>query len=227
LSHGRFSPYEFALVIGIAFGWPILGSVASVLSGHTVGQPGGRDAYGESHLYSVEITELFCAPILAAVLYVRGWRLKDFPLGIGKTATLIGAAVFVAAWVLNIVFTAALRELFDSMKPAVDAINIYKPSKPPDLIAIYILSVVNPIFEEVIVCGYVVPALAHRFGPTTAVNISAIIRGTYHLYQGIVMAPFHFSYGLIQAYVFVRSGKLWPLIVSHALLDFVALLYYY
>jgi membrane protease YdiL (CAAX protease family) len=164
LSHGRFSPYEFALVIGIAFGWPILGSIASLLSGHTVGQAGGRDAYGESHLYSVVLSELLCAPILAAVLYVRGWRLKDFPLGIGRTATLIGVVVFIAAWVLNIVFAAALREFFDSMKPAVDAVSGYKPSKPGSLVAIYILSVVNPVFEEVIVCGYVIPALTYRFG---------------------------------------------------------------
>jgi membrane protease YdiL (CAAX protease family) len=102
--------------------------------------------------------------------------------------------------------------------------NAYKPSGPRDWIAIYLLSVVNPVFEEVFVCGYVIPVLSRRFGPTTAVNVSALIRGTYHLYQGIAMAPLHVSYGLSQAYVFVRFGKLWPLIVSHALLDFVALL---
>src|SRR5712691_10562482 len=115
--------------------------------------------------------------------------------------------------------------MFDSLRASLDLLSSYRPSRPPNLIAIYLLSVVNPVFEEVFVCGYVIPALSPRFGPTAAVNVSAIIRGSYHLYQGIAMAPFHFSYGLIQAYVFVRFGKLWPLIVSHALLDFVAFLY--
>jgi membrane protease YdiL (CAAX protease family) len=225
LSHGRFSPYEFALVIGIAFGWPIIGSVWSLYSGHTVGTSGTRDAFDASHLYGVVITELIYAPIVATILYVRGWRFSDFPLGVGKLTTFLGLAIFIGAWCLGAIFSAALQGLFDSLKPAVEGINAYKPSKPPDLVAIYILSVVNPVFEEMIVCGYVIPTLASRFGTTAAVNVSALIRGTYHLYQGIVMAPFHFSYGLIQAYVFVRFGKLWPLIVSHALLDFVALLF--
>jgi membrane protease YdiL (CAAX protease family) len=225
LSHGRFSPYEFALVIGIAFGWSIIGSVWSLYTGHTVGEAGTRDSFNASHLYAVVVSELIYAPIVATILYVRGWRFEDFPLGIGKVSTFLGVAIFIGAWCLDAAFTAALRELFDSMKSAVEIINAYKPSKPPDLVAIYILSVINPVFEEVIVCGYVIPALSSRFGTTTAVNVSATIRGTYHLYQGIVAAPLHFSYGLIQAYVFVRFGKLWPLIVSHALLDFVALLF--
>jgi uncharacterized protein len=225
LSRDRFSPFEFALIIAIAFGWPILGSLVALSSGHTVGEPGTREAFGAPHLYSVVVSELICFPILATLLHVRGWRLNDFPLGIGKAATLLGVILAVAAWSLDFMFEAALRGMSDSLRASLDSLGSYRPSSPPDLVAVYLLSVVNPVFEEVFVCGYVISALSPRFGPTAAVNVSAIIRGTYHLYQGVAMAPFHFSYGLIQAYVFVRFGKLWPLIVSHAILDFIALLY--
>lgn len=56
-------------------------------------------------------------------------------------------------------------------------------------------------------------------------NVSVLIRVLYHLYQGLDAFPFHAMYGLIQAYVFVRTGRLWPLIVSHALLDLYALVF--
>lgn len=227
MSRDRFSLYEFALIIGVAFGWPILGSLMALSSGHTVGEPGTQEAFGPSHLYSIVLSELLCFPILAAILHARGWRLADFPVGIGKTTTLLGVVIAAVTWCLDLAFSAALREIFDSLRPSIDLLNSYKPSNRPDLVAVYILSIVNPVFEEVFVCGYVIPALSQRFGATTAVNVSAIIRGTYHLYQGVAMAPLHFSYGLIQAYVFVRFGKLWPLVVSHALLDFMALLYLY
>jgi membrane protease YdiL (CAAX protease family) len=52
-----------------------------------------------------------------------------------------------------------------------------------------------------------------------------LIRVLYHLYQGLDAFPFHATYGLIQAYVFAHTGRLWPLIVSHAILDFYALVF--
>jgi uncharacterized protein len=32
--------------------------------------------------------------------------------------------------------------------------------------------------------------------------------------------------GLVFAYYYARNGKLWPLIVAHGILDFMALMYY-
>jgi len=215
------------LVIGIAFGWAIIISVATVLSGPAAADAVPRgDTFGKGHLYGVVITELICMPLVASILYVRGWRLADFPLGIGKSMTLLGLSIALGVWLLDAFLGAAFEALFSSLRPALDGLDSYKPRNPPDLIAIYILSVVNPVFEEVIVCGYVMPALSRRFGVTAAVNVSVVIRVAYHLYQGIAAAPFHLAYGLVQAYTFVRFGRLWPLIVSHAVLDFTSLLYY-
>jgi uncharacterized protein len=179
--------------------------------------------YGKGHLYEIIYTEIVVAPILMAILYVRGWRFGDFALGIGKKETAIGVGVAFAAWIVGALVLALFQQLFPSLRPAVEALEPYRPSNPPDLLAIYTVSIINPVFEEVFVCGYVMTALAPRFGVTTAVNVSVIIRAAYHLYQGIAAAPYHIVYGLLQAYVFARSGKLWPLIVSHAILDFVAL----
>jgi membrane protease YdiL (CAAX protease family) len=86
-----------------------------------------------------------------------------------------------------------------------------------------ILSLANPVFEEVLVLAYVVQGLRKRFGLVTAMNVSLAIRLTYHLYQGpLAVIPIAF-FGLVVTLVYVRMGRLWPAIVAHAILDFVAL----
>lgn len=223
----RYSCFEFVLVIGIAFGWAIVGSVLSLLYGLTADEaPSSGSAFGKGHLYGVVITELICIPLIAAVLYVRGWRLSDFPMGIGKAATALGLLIATGAWVLDMVIYAGLEQIFPAMWAGGDGGDAYRPTNPPDFVAVYIASIVNPVFEEVVVCGYVIATLSRRFGQTTAVNVSVVIRASYHLYQGIAALPFHLAYGLIQAYTYVRVGRLWPLVVSHAVLDFFALAHY-
>jgi uncharacterized protein len=223
----RYSSAEFLLVISIAFGWAIVTSLATLLYGHSAAEaPTTGSTFGKGHLYGVVMTELICLPMVASLLYARGWRLKDFPMGIGKTMTALGVFLAASAWLLDIVMAAGLQWVFPAMRAAVDGVQAYRPANPPDFLAVYIVSLVNPVFEELIVVGYVIPALARRFGLTAAVNTSVVIRCLYHLYQGIEALPFHLAYGLIQGYAYVRVGRLWPLIVSHALLDFFALLYY-
>ena len=58
---------------------------------------------------------------------------------------------------------------------------------------IVLVSTVNPIFEETLVCGYIVTALGSRRKSWMGIGVSAAIRLLYHLYQGpmgiIGMAP--------------------------------------
>jgi membrane protease YdiL (CAAX protease family) len=77
-------------------------------------------------------------------------------------------------------------------------------------------SIVNPIFEETFVCGYIISALRERCEPWTAINISVAIRLLYHLYQGPAAAIGIVPFGLILAYWYARSGRLWPAITAHA-----------
>jgi uncharacterized protein len=220
----RYSSIEFLLVIGLAFGWAIFTSVASFLSAPSaVDAPSEGGTFGQGHLYGIVILELILLPMVASVLYARGWRLRDFPIGIGKAMTGLGVFLFCSAWLLNIIIGIALQLIFSA---GAEGAQAYRPANPPDFVAVYIVSIVNPVFEELIVVGYVLAALARRFGLTAAVNASVVIRCLYHLYQGVAALPFHLAYGLLQAYCYARVGRLWPLIVSHALLDFVALLYY-
>ena len=222
----RYSRLEFALVVGVAFGMSILGSVLSLLHGTTVSEDVTQQVFGTAWLYRVIYSELVCAPFLAAILYAGGWRLRDFPCQINRFTTLLGLIGFVLAWTANSVSDVLVTQIFQTLQGEVDALASYRPSGRTSLVAVYLVSIVNPVFEEVFVCGYVIPAIARRYGETAAINVSVLIRASYHLYQGMAMLPFHVAYGLMQAYMYVRFRNLWPLIVSHALLDFFGLLYF-
>jgi membrane protease YdiL (CAAX protease family) len=52
------------------------------------------------------------------------------------------------------------------------------------------------------------------------------LRGTYHLYQGFGQALGNAVMGALFAWWFQRTGRLWPLLVAHTLLDVVAFVGY-
>jgi len=131
---------------------------------------------------------------------------------------ILALIAFVADWLITFV----LQLAFPAIQSALQIVDAFKPTNGPGFPTIVLVSLINPVFEEVFVCGYVIEALRERFGLTTAINVSVLIRASYHLYQGVGTLPFHCAYGLLQAYAYVRFRRLWPLLVSHAILDFAA-----
>ena len=85
----------------------------------------------------------------------------------------------------------------------------------------------NAWAEEVVVVGYLVTRL-RQFGlsDTKAIVWSSVLRGTYHLYQGFGAGLGNLVMGLVFGYVWRRSGRLWPLIVAHTVIDVVAFVGY-
>ncbi len=79
------------------------------------------------------------------------------------------------------------------------------------------------VVEEVIVVGYLLDRFG-RFGwsTTAAFLASALLRGSYHLYQGF--GPFigNFAMGLLFCWFYRRYGRIMPLVIAHALLDITA-----
>jgi uncharacterized protein len=76
------------------------------------------------------------------------------------------------------------------------------------------------LVEEIIVVGYLVTRL-RQLGWTAVAAVvgSALLRGTYHLYQGWGGFLGNLAMGLLFGWVFVRTRRTWPLVVAHALLD--------
>jgi membrane protease YdiL (CAAX protease family) len=55
---------------------------------------------------------------------------------------------------------------------------------------------------------------------------SSVLRGSYHLYQGFGAFVGNAVMGVVFALFFIRTRRVWPLIVAHSLLDIVAFVGY-
>jgi membrane protease YdiL (CAAX protease family) len=85
----------------------------------------------------------------------------------------------------------------------------------------------NGIIEEVVVVGYLLSRL-DKLGvkPGWAIAISAGIRGSYHLYQGIGAFFGNAAMGVIFGLFYRRYGRVTPLIIAHTLIDAVTFVGY-
>jgi membrane protease YdiL (CAAX protease family) len=76
------------------------------------------------------------------------------------------------------------------------------------------------LVEEVIVVGYLFNRLTKiGFSTKAEILISALVRGSYHLYQGFGGFIGNFIMGLAFGWVYRRFGRLTPLVVAHFFLD--------
>ncbi len=88
-------------------------------------------------------------------------------------------------------------------------------------------AVQNAVLEEVVMVGYLFRRWAQAgWSAATIIVTSALIRGTYHLYQGFGGFLGNVAMGLLLGWVYTRTRRVMPLIVAHALLDIVAFVGY-
>ncbi|MFC7342451.1 CPBP family intramembrane glutamic endopeptidase [Saccharopolyspora griseoalba] len=85
----------------------------------------------------------------------------------------------------------------------------------------------NSFAEEVLVVGYLLTRLRQLgWGENRSLLVAAVLRGSYHLYQGFGGFVGNLVMGLVYGRVWQRTDRLWPLIVGHALIDVVAFVGY-
>jgi membrane protease YdiL (CAAX protease family) len=79
------------------------------------------------------------------------------------------------------------------------------------------------LLEEVIVLGYLITRLRQlALTPAAAIALSALLRGTYHLYQGWGAFAGNLTMGALFGVLFVRWKRTWPFVIAHLLLDVAA-----
>ena len=209
---------EFVVVVLVAFGYLIFGSVLSAF------HPGGALHHSHASLIALAVYEAVLIAVLATFLGLRGWTLKRIGLVPDFKDTGIGFLLFIAANLIWLVVWNATSVLSPGLAQTMAAASakVVAPGVPLAIAAL--VAIVNPVFEEGFVAGYVMSALRDKWSPLVCVNASVALRLLYHLYQGPLGVLSIIPTGLIFSYWYVRTGRLWPLIVAHGLLDLLALL---
>lgn len=95
-------------------------------------------------------------------------------------------------------------------------------------VTVLILSALqNAVLEEVIVVGYLMTRLRQfGWGAPAIIITSALLRGSYHLYQGFGQFVGNAVMGLVFGWWFHRTGRVMPLVIAHTILDLVAFVGY-
>jgi membrane protease YdiL (CAAX protease family) len=85
----------------------------------------------------------------------------------------------------------------------------------------------NATLEEVLVAGYLLHRLRQLgWSDNRALALSALLRGSYHLYQGLGGFAGNAIMGVIFGRLYQRWGRAMPLLIAHTLMDAVAFVGY-
>ena len=85
----------------------------------------------------------------------------------------------------------------------------------------------NGFAEELVVVAWLSTRLRQlRISWAWVFAASALLRGSYHLYQGYSAGMGNIIMGIIYLWYFKRTGRIWPLVIGHGLIDTVAFVGY-
>lgn len=140
--------------------------------------------------------------------------LSDFGWGAGLAA-LIGIPG------LGLYFLARALDINATVVPS--ALNSHWWTLPVLLLS----AIQNALLEEAVVVGFLI-SRCQRLGisPRLSLGISAVLRGSYHLYQGFGAFIGNAVMGTIFGYYFQRKHTVLPLVIAHAIIDSVTFIGY-
>ena len=208
---------EFLIVVFWAFGQFIFASILAIGGSRSV-------AISNDALVSLLLVEVLQFAFLVWFLRVRGWTPAKFGLSITVRGTALGLGLAVATYAMFIIIQLVADHVLP-MEMRSAAAFYPRASKDLDMQIVFIASVVNGVYEELFVAGYVITALSPVRGPWAAINVSTGIRLLYHLYQGPIGILTIVPVGILYGWVYVRTRQLWPLVVAHVAIDVVGLAY--
>jgi membrane protease YdiL (CAAX protease family) len=205
-------PAEIVIVVMIFAGWFMYASIHTVLAGFPTAH---FDDDGMLWLVAFEIV-LFA--IAWSFLRLRGWRLSHFNIELNWSGVLVGALLFGVSLLLD----ALIWSLFAKHGAAREIVEEIHRTKAVSAIVVLTVSGINGAFEEFFLTGYLLKVLRSA-GASAALGVSALVRLSYHLYQGPLGALTVMAFGILLTAFYWRYRRLWPVICAHILADVIGL----
>ena len=147
--------------------------------------------------------------------------------GIGLTRLRAGdVAMGLILWVASFILVLVLAQLFRFFgQREVD----FLPEGLPlwfRAIQAVLIAVTAGVTEEIVVRGYAQTRLEQLRASTAVILLlPTALWGVLHVYQGLGAALTIFGLGLMYAWYFNRTRRLWPLILAHILFDLTQLIF--
>jgi membrane protease YdiL (CAAX protease family) len=214
---------ELGLVLLLAFSPGILGLLLLALG------PQGTAPTETQVLPSLVslLFELFLSwtPVLVVGFLLA--RNREGWAGIGLTRFRAGdLGMGAVLWVASFILVLVLAQLFQYFgQREVDFLPEGLPLWFRSLQAV-LIAVTAGVTEEIVVRGYAQTRLEQLRAPTAVIILlPTALWGVLHVYQGPGAALTIFGLGLMYAWYFQRTRRLWPLILAHVLFDATQLVF--
>ena len=144
----------------------------------------------------------------------------------------IGFIFLIGLPLLITVIDILVNNIYDSLyillfgTPSIPEIVYYVDDSEYNLIlalSFTTMVIAAPVVEEILFRGYILDAIREIHGDTVAVLGSAGLFGLLHLEPYVIgMAALG---GVIYGWIRIKTGSLWPSIISHMIWNFLAFLY--
>ena len=200
-------------MVALCFGWFIIASL-QLTGTWQAGAP--ARGFNDSMLASVLVTELIFGAVAIAVLQARGYPLRTLYPQPSWSGALLGAGLYLGA--------TALATLATKLAPHPAGLPVEEMAAQAQvsLPVVMLVSVVNGAYEEVFLLGYLIRGL-RRYGASTALGITLLVRLLCHTYQGPVGALEVTLFGAVIGIYYQRTGRLFPVVAAHVIADAIGL----
>ncbi len=205
-------PVEFAVILAGAFGYNLFDSVCDVLQPHPGQGPTEAGTWWEVAYEGGTVV------VLALLLWARGWNFKRLGLETDWRDGPWGLALAFGCIAATITFAMLMQMLLPGLMHPGEGGGDGDAHKL-SLAVVGSLVIVNALYEELFAAGYVMAALKEKGLGELGLNLSVAIRILLYIFQGVAGVLVMVPVGLILGFWYLRTGRLWPLILAHVVLN--------
>ncbi len=193
---------EFLFVGSYYWGWAAMHALFVTLHSHKLA------AFDSGYLTSIMAVELPVLAISAAFLRLRGWTLASLDWHPCRQTTVLGALLALVGLLIHaLTASAGLADASGHLHAASSTVAMALP-------VVLLAFIVNAVFEEIFLSGYLFKALAGH-GPLFIIGVSTLLRVLAHIDAGPAESLEIAGIGLLYGAVYWRWRQLWPLLFAH------------
>jgi membrane protease YdiL (CAAX protease family) len=230
--------WEVAIVLGLSLGQSAVYSIVTIIDRSTQSTPladqtaqvnpsqSSRQVFDFLYQFLDNAFPLFAVALVIFLLWQpqrTGFRRIGFDLSRPGRDLGGGLLLFLAIGVPGILFYALGRVLGLTVQVQASPLDTYWWTVP-----ILVFAALRAgLQEEVIIVGYLFTRLRQLGWSTwTIIVAAALLRGSYHLYQGFGPFVGNAIMGVVFGWCYTRWGRVMPLVVAHVIIDIVSFVGY-
>jgi membrane protease YdiL (CAAX protease family) len=213
---------ELGLVLLLAFAPGILSLLLGTIEGN--GNPAPAEQLVPAIVSGIFTLFFAWSPVLLiGYLLVRSGEGRQ-GIGLGRFDGRADGLVGLGLWIASYVLVLILANLFQFLGQ--NNVDFLPTALPLWFRAVdaFVIAITAGVTEEVVVRGYAQTRLEQLKMPTAVVLLlPTALWGVLHLYEGAGPALTVFCLGMLYAWYYHRTRRLWPIIIAHALFDLTQL----